>query len=109
MRRLRAVFAADVPDDMARVMAATQKPIAGAIFEQRTGTPAWRTVPSWYLLGTEDKAIPPATQRFMAERANSRIEEVPASHVSYVSQPEVATRLILSAAEATHRSAAVSG
>jgi pimeloyl-ACP methyl ester carboxylesterase len=53
------------------------------------------------LLGTEDKAIPPELQRFMAERANATIVEVAASHVSFVSQPEAATELILQAAEAT--------
>ena len=56
-------------------------------------------MPCWYLLGTEDKAIPPALQRFMAERANATIVEVPASHVSFVSQPEAATQLILQAVE----------
>ena len=63
--------------------------------------PAWKTLPCWYLLGTEDKAIPPALQRFMAERANATIVEVPASHVSFVSQPEAATQLILQVVEAT--------
>jgi len=63
--------------------------------------PAWNTLPCWYLLGTEDKAIPPELQRFMAERANATIVEVPASHVSFVSQPEAATQLILQAVEAT--------
>ena len=57
--------------------------------------------PCWYLLGTEDKAIPPALQRFMAERANATIVEVPASHVSFVSQPDAATQLILQAVAAT--------
>jgi pimeloyl-ACP methyl ester carboxylesterase len=66
-----------------------------------TGPPAWKTLPCWYLLGTQDKAIPPALQRFMAERANATIVEVPASHVSFVSQPEGATQLILQAVEAT--------
>jgi pimeloyl-ACP methyl ester carboxylesterase len=62
---------------------------------------AWKTLPCWYLLGTEDKAIPPALQRFMAERANATIVEVPASHVSFVSQPEAATQLIVEAVEMT--------
>ena len=70
------------------------------------GTPAWRSIPSWYLLGTEDKAIPPATQRFMAERAGSTIEEVPASHASMVSQPDVVMKLIVTAAGATAGAAA---
>ncbi len=68
--------------------------------------PAWRSIPSWYLLGTEDRAIPPAGQRFMAERAKAQIEEVAASHASMVSQPDAVTRLILGAVEATSRNAA---
>jgi pimeloyl-ACP methyl ester carboxylesterase len=56
------------------------------------------------LLGTEDRAIPPAAQRFMAERAKARIEEVAASHASMVSQPETVTRLIISAVQETSRS-----
>ena len=58
-------------------------------------------MPCWYLLGTEDKAIPPALQRVMAELANATIVEIPASYVSFVSQPEAATELILRAVEAT--------
>jgi pimeloyl-ACP methyl ester carboxylesterase len=96
-------FAADVDPQTAAVMAAAQRPYAVAAF---AGTPsgslAWKTLPCWYLLGTEDKAIPPALQRFMAERANATIVEVPASHVSFVSQPEAATQLILQAIEATN-------
>ena len=95
-------FAADVDPETAAVMAAAQRPYAAAAF---AGTPsgqlAWKTLPCWYLLGTEDKAIPPALQRFMAERANATIVEVPASHVSFVSQPDAATQLILQAVEAT--------
>jgi pimeloyl-ACP methyl ester carboxylesterase len=94
-------FAEDVDRETARVMAATQRPFAGAAFEAPSGPPAWKSIPSWYLLGTEDKAIPPATQRFMAERAKATIEEVPASHASMVSQPDAATKLILTAANAT--------
>jgi pimeloyl-ACP methyl ester carboxylesterase len=84
------------------VMGAAQRPYAAAAFAAApSGPSAWKTLPCWYLLGTEDKAIPPALQRFMAERANATIVEVPASHVSFVSQPEAATRLILQAVEAT--------
>ena len=83
-------------------MAAAQRPYAAAAFAAApSGPPAWKTLPCWYLLGTEDKAIPPALQRFMAERANATIVEVAASHVSFVSQPEAATQLILQAVEAT--------
>ena len=98
--QFRAVFAADVDRGTSDVMAATQRPWSGAGFYEPSGPPAWKTLPCWYLLCTEDKAIPPATQRFMAERANARIQEVPASHASMVSQPEAATQLILQAAEA---------
>jgi pimeloyl-ACP methyl ester carboxylesterase len=83
-------------------MAAAQRPYAAAAFAAApSDPPAWKALPCWYLLGTEDKAIPPALQRFMAERANATIVEVPASHVSYVSQPDAATQLILQAVEAT--------
>ncbi len=72
------------------------------------GPAAWHAVPCWYLLGTEDKAVPPALQRFTAERANATVVEVPSSHVSFVSLPAAATRLILQAVEATAPAAAVS-
>lgn len=98
-------FAADVDPESARVMAAAQRPYAAAAF---AGTPsgplAWKTLPCWYLLGTEDKAIPPALQRFMAERAHATIVEVPASHVSFMSQPEAVTQLIVEAVEMTTHS-----
>ena len=95
-------FAADVDPETAAVMAAAQRPYAAAAFAAAPpGPPAWKTLPCWYLLGTEDKAIPPALQRFMAERANATIVEVAASHVSFVSQPEAATQLIVQAVAAT--------
>jgi pimeloyl-ACP methyl ester carboxylesterase len=97
-------FAGDVDPDTAAVMAATQRPWSAAAAATPAGTPGWRSIPSWYLLGTEDRAIPPAAQRFMAERAEAHIEKVAASHASMVSQPEAATRLILSAIEETSRS-----
>ena len=98
----REAFAADVDQATADVMAAAQRPYAAAAFAAApSGPPAWKTLPCWYLLGTEDKAIPPALQRFMAERANATIVEVAASHVSFVSQPDAATQLILQAVEAT--------
>ncbi len=94
-------FAADVDPETAAVMAATQRPWSGAAAATPSGPPGWRSIPSWYLLGTQDRCIPPAGQRFMAERGNAKIEEVAASHASMVSQPEAVTRLILSAIEAT--------
>ena len=99
-----AAFAVDVDLETAKVMAATQRPWSGAGYAGPSGPPGWRSIPSWYLVGTEDRAIPPAGQRWMAERGNAQIEEVAASHASMVSQPEAVTRLILSAVEATSRS-----
>jgi pimeloyl-ACP methyl ester carboxylesterase len=101
----REAFAADVDAATAAVMAATQRPYAAAAFAASPSEPpAWKTLPCWYLLGTKDRAIPPALQQFMAERANATIVEVPASHVSFVSQPEAATQLILQAIETTNDS-----
>jgi pimeloyl-ACP methyl ester carboxylesterase len=94
-------FAGDVDRGTAEVMAVAQRPFTEAAFGAPSGAVAWRSVPSWYLLGTEDKAIPPATQRYMAERAQASIVEIPASHASMVSQPEAVTELILSAVNAT--------
>jgi pimeloyl-ACP methyl ester carboxylesterase len=99
--QFRDAFAADVDPETARVMAAAQRPFTASAFGSPSGAPAWKTLPVWYLLGTEDKAIPPALQRFMAERADATIVEVPASHVSFVSQPDEAFQLILQAVGAT--------
>ncbi|MGY1810599.1 alpha/beta fold hydrolase [Blastococcus sp. SYSU D00669] len=98
--QFHAAFCADLDRDTADVLAATQRPWSGAGFAEPSGPPAWRTIPCWYLLCTEDRAIPAATQRFMAERAGARIREVAASHASMISQPEAATELILEAAAA---------
>lgn len=95
-----AAFAADVDRRTSDVMAATQRPWTGAAFDEPSGRPAWKSLPCFYLLCTEDKAIPAALARFMAERAHATIQEVPASHASMVSQPEAGMQLILQAAEA---------
>ena len=94
------IFAHDVPERTAAVMAATQRPFDLAILEELSGPPAWRTIPSWYLIATEDRAIPPATQRFMADRAGATTAEVRASHVPMNSRPSAVTDLILDAANA---------
>ncbi|WP_448639394.1 alpha/beta fold hydrolase [Geodermatophilus sp. URMC 63] len=98
--QFHAAFCADVDDRTASAMAATQRPWTGAAFNEPSGAPAWKTIPSWYLLCTEDRAIPAELQRFMAERANATIQEATASHASMVSQPEAGTQLILRAADA---------
>jgi pimeloyl-ACP methyl ester carboxylesterase len=95
-------FSGDVDSATAAAMAAAQRPFAEAAFTGPSGRPAWKDgIPCWYLLGSQDNAIPPALQRFMADRANATIVEVPASHVSFMSQSEAATQLILQAVDAT--------
>ena len=96
---VRTAFAADVPRRVADQMYATQRPFSQAAFESKSGTPAWKTIPSWYLVASEDRAIPPATQRFMAGRAGAQTSEVRASHVPQISRPDDTVRVILEAAD----------
>ena len=91
-------FAGDLPLSTTRLMQATQRPFSVAAFTEPSGTPAWKHLPSWYLVATDDHAIPPATQRFMAARAGSVVAEVKASHVPMMSRPDETTALILEAA-----------
>lgn len=90
----REAFAGDLPARTTDVMAATQRPFAASVFEEPSGPPAWKSVPSWYLVATDDNAIPPATQRFMAERAGARVTEVRASHVPMISRPGSVTSIV---------------
>lgn len=97
--KFHASFAADLSADAAAFMADSQVPwgveaLSGAISE-----PAWRTKPSWYLVATEDKMIPPDAQRAMSKRAGSTVVEVKGSHSVYVSQPEAVASLIDKAAK----------
>ncbi|MFF9853329.1 alpha/beta fold hydrolase [Streptomyces litmocidini] len=94
-------FAADVPRDEAALAAAGQRPIARAALEEKATVAAWKTVPSWAVVTTQDLNIPAAAQRFMAERAHAHITEVAASHSVAVSRPGVVTRVIENAARAT--------
>ena len=94
-------FAPDLPKRDALAIAATQHPLVFSAGLEPSGIPAWKTIPSWYLIGTEDLIIPEAQQRFMAERAGAEIVEVNASHVSLISKPNAVARLIVAAAEAT--------
>ncbi|MFI1658228.1 alpha/beta fold hydrolase [Streptomyces sp. NPDC020472] len=97
----RQQFAADVPRDEAALAAAGQRPIAQAALAEKATVAAWKAIPSWAVVTTQDLNIPPAAQRFMAERAGARITEVAASHSVAVSRPGVVTRVIESAARAT--------
>ncbi len=94
-------FANGVPAHEASILYATQRPIAFSAGSQPSGVPAWKTKPSWYLLGTRDKIITPSAQQFMADRAGSRIVKVKAGHLSLVSHPGAVTDLIVRAARAT--------
>lgn len=96
----RETFAGDVPRKEAAVLAVTQRPIAFAAGAGPTKATAWKTIPSWYLLGLEDKTITPAAQRFMADRAGSKTVEIKASHLSLVSHPRAVVDLIEEAAGA---------
>lgn len=97
--KFRASFAADVDDAKAAFMADSQVPwgvdaLAGAVTE-----PAWKSKPSWYLVATEDKMIPPPAQRQMSKRAGATVEEAAGSHAIYVSKPEAVAALIAQAAK----------
>jgi pimeloyl-ACP methyl ester carboxylesterase len=92
------VFAADVPARTAARMASAQRPVTLAAIQEPVTAPAWKTIPSWYLIGRQDEVISPAAQRFMAKRANAHTIEIDASHASYVSHPGRVTKLILRAA-----------
>jgi pimeloyl-ACP methyl ester carboxylesterase len=99
----RAVFAADVPPRTSARMASAQRPVSLAALEEKSTAPAWKTLPSWYLIGRQDEAIDPAAQRFMARRAGSHRVEIDASHASYVSHPAAVTKLVLRAARRVWR------
>ena len=94
-------FAQDLSRSAAVVLSATQRPLTLGAGNETSGAPAWRTIPSWYLLGTQDKIITPASQQAMAKRAGSHITRVRASHVSLISHPAETTDVILAAARAT--------
>jgi pimeloyl-ACP methyl ester carboxylesterase len=98
--RFHDAFAGDLPRRATRLMQATQRPFSVAAFTEPSGTPGWKTIPSWYLVATDDHAIPPVTQRYMAARAGSTVAEVKASHVPMMSRPDETTTLILKAARA---------
>ncbi len=94
------VYAKDVSFAEARVMAATQKPIAGGAFGGSVDTPAWKTIPSWYLVAQEDQAIKPELQRFMAKRMGAQTTEIKSSHAPFISHSKEVAKLIKEAASA---------
>ncbi|WP_208008373.1 alpha/beta fold hydrolase [Agromyces protaetiae] len=98
--RFAAIFAADLPAQLTTKMAVRQRPVALSVFEEPSGAPAWRTVPSWYQVSSRDKAISPVAERFFAERAGSHTVEIDASHAGFVSHAYTTARLIKEAASA---------
>src|SRR6266550_1753006 len=93
----REVFAADVPAETAAIMAVTQRGASFATLGEPSGVPAWKTIPSWYLVANHDNAIPPALERFMAARIHAHTVEIDSSHAAMVSHPGAVANLILSA------------
>ncbi|OLB60548.1 MAG: alpha/beta hydrolase [Ktedonobacter sp. 13_2_20CM_2_54_8] len=89
-----ASFAADVDEEKAAFMADSQVPWGVEALSGTISEPAWKTKPSWYLVTTDDKMIPPPAQRFMSKRAGSTVVEVAGSHAIYVSQPNAVAALI---------------
>ncbi len=90
----REAFAGDLSPRRASLMQATQRPFSLASFTEPSAEPAWRTIPSWYLIATEDKTIPPAAQAFMSRRAGSVVTTVASSHVAMQSHPAETLALI---------------
>jgi len=91
-------FCKDLPEAEARVMAATQKPLSGSVFEASVSAAAWKTVPTWYVVSSQDRAINPELERFYAKRMGATTSEISASHVAFLSHPSEVAKVILAAA-----------
>jgi pimeloyl-ACP methyl ester carboxylesterase len=101
-----ASFAADVEAEKAAFMADSQVPWGVEALSGKISEPAWKTKPSWYLIATDDKMIPPDAQRFMSKRAGSTVAEAKGSHAIYVSQPKAVVALVEQAAKTVKTAAA---
>ena len=98
-------FANDLPPNQAAILASTQRPIAFSAGSEPSGMPAWKTIPSWYLVGTIDNVVPPYLQLIMANRIpNVQIVEVRAGHLSMISRPDAVAALIEQAAHTSQDS-----
>src|SRR2546421_10504915 len=93
-------FAADVDPVKARVMYAVQQALSASAFQDVMGVPAWKALPSWYLVAADDQALPPDAQRLFARRMGATTVEVPSSHVAMVSHPDDVVQLIETATQA---------
>lgn len=92
-------FAADVDPVKAKVMHASQPPLAMSVFEDKVGTPLWKSLPSWYLVAANDEAIAPDAERMFAKRMGAETVEVASSHAAMVSHPDAVVKLIEAAAK----------
>lgn len=99
--KFHVVFAADLPEAQTRLMTVEQRPVAQAGFAQNATAAAWRTIPSWFIVARNDKAIAPDLERFEAKRAKSHTIEVDSSHVAMISHPDLVADQIRAAAHAT--------
>ncbi|MFE6973162.1 alpha/beta fold hydrolase [Streptomyces sp. NPDC057682] len=99
--RFHDILAADRPAGTTAALAGAQRPLDAAVFTEPAAEAGWRTVPSWALVATEDRLLPPALERFQAERAGAHTVEVASSHLAPVSRPDTVTGLVLAAAEDT--------
>jgi pimeloyl-ACP methyl ester carboxylesterase len=93
-------FAGDIDTVQARVMFAVQQPLAASTLQDVMGVPAWRSLPTWYLVAANDEAIPPDAERLFASRMGASTVEVPSGHVAMVSHPDDVVQLITTAVEA---------
>ncbi|MGW0797388.1 alpha/beta fold hydrolase [Streptomyces sp. NPDC002692] len=99
--KVHSVFAACLPESQANLLAVTQRPAATTAFSETAKVAAWKTIPSWALVGRQDMTINPAQERFEAERAHSHTVEINSCHVSLIAHPDAVADLILQAAGAS--------
>jgi pimeloyl-ACP methyl ester carboxylesterase len=95
--KIHETFGADLPEAVGAIVGATQRPVAELAFSEANGRPAWKTLPSWAVVATKDKAAGTDVVRSMAERAGARITEVEGSHVIMISQPQAVVDVIMDA------------
>jgi hypothetical protein len=95
------VFCRDLDSDTALVMAATQKPLSGGIFEESLENTAWKNIPSWFMVATEDQVINPDLERFFAKRMKARTTEIKSSHAAFIPHSDEVFKTIEAAAKAT--------
>ena len=101
--KFHASFAGGATDEEAAVMAAVQKPLSLNAFSGKEAAPAWKTIPSWFLVCTDDQMIPPPAQQFLAKRMNATVRTVASSHCPFVSHPEAVADIIALAAESLNQ------